>query len=132
MVAIAKSEFEERIARIQEALARKGLDAMLVYGDEYRPPSKIVLTRSELLPTGTCALPAPVVRLLGGFHGGAAPAWRPRPGGLPGANPGRPPGGGVVLPRSGRRWRRRRGGERKSLSLPDAKSRNLGIRTAAM
>jgi hypothetical protein len=35
MVAIAKSEFEERIARIQEALARKGLDAMLVYGDEY-------------------------------------------------------------------------------------------------
>jgi len=36
MIKISKSEFEIRIRRIQEKLAEKGLDAMLVYGDEYR------------------------------------------------------------------------------------------------
>lgn len=36
MIKISKSEFEIRIRRIQAKLAEKGLDAMLVYGDEYR------------------------------------------------------------------------------------------------
>ena len=36
MIKISKSEFEIRIRRIQEQLSEKGLDAMLVYGDEYR------------------------------------------------------------------------------------------------
>ncbi|HEY3416940.1 MAG TPA: M24 family metallopeptidase, partial [Armatimonadota bacterium] len=33
---IPATEFKERIARIQEALLREGLDALMVYGDEYR------------------------------------------------------------------------------------------------
>lgn len=33
---IPKWEFEERIARIREAMQRENLDAVLVYGDEYR------------------------------------------------------------------------------------------------
>jgi len=36
MTAILQSEFEERIARIQEELARRNLDCLMVYGDEYR------------------------------------------------------------------------------------------------
>lgn len=36
MQRIEKSEFENRIERIQEALKRKGIDALMVYGDEYR------------------------------------------------------------------------------------------------
>ena len=36
MIKISKSEFEVRIQRIQEKLPEKKLDAMLVYGDEYR------------------------------------------------------------------------------------------------
>ena len=36
MIKIPKSEFEARIRKIQEKMAEKGLDAMLVYGDEYR------------------------------------------------------------------------------------------------
>jgi Xaa-Pro aminopeptidase len=36
MIKIQKSEFKARIGRIQEKLAEKKLDAMLVYGDEYR------------------------------------------------------------------------------------------------
>lgn len=33
---IDRSEFAERIGRIQQALSREGLDALVVYGDEYR------------------------------------------------------------------------------------------------
>ncbi|MHB9025290.1 MAG: M24 family metallopeptidase [Armatimonadota bacterium] len=33
---IPAAEFKSRIARIQEALAQEGLDALMVYGDEYR------------------------------------------------------------------------------------------------
>ena len=36
MIKITKSEFEARIRKIQEKMSEKGLDAMLVYGDEYR------------------------------------------------------------------------------------------------
>ena len=36
MIKIKKSEFKARIGRIQEKLAEKKLDALLVYGDEYR------------------------------------------------------------------------------------------------
>jgi Xaa-Pro aminopeptidase len=36
MKKIGKGEFEKRIERIQEALKRKGVDALMVYGDEYR------------------------------------------------------------------------------------------------
>jgi Xaa-Pro aminopeptidase len=36
MIAIPKSEFQERAQRIQEELARRNLDALMVYGDEYR------------------------------------------------------------------------------------------------
>lgn len=35
-VTIPRPEFGERLARIQAALEREGLDALLVYGDEYR------------------------------------------------------------------------------------------------
>ena len=36
MIKIQKAEFENRIRKIQEKLAEQKLDAMLVYGDEYR------------------------------------------------------------------------------------------------
>ena len=36
MIKIPKSEFEARIRKIQEKMSGKGLDAMLIYGDEYR------------------------------------------------------------------------------------------------
>jgi len=36
MIAIPRDEFKGRIARIQEELARRGMDALMVYGDEYR------------------------------------------------------------------------------------------------
>jgi len=35
-LAIDKKEFELRIARIQDLLVQRGLDALIVYGDEYR------------------------------------------------------------------------------------------------
>jgi Xaa-Pro aminopeptidase len=36
MAGIQKAEFSQRIGRIQEALGREHLDALVVYGDEYR------------------------------------------------------------------------------------------------
>lgn len=36
MIAISCEEFAQRIARIQEALGERGLDGLMVYGDEYR------------------------------------------------------------------------------------------------
>lgn len=36
MVRIEKTEFVQRIERIQDAIKKRGLDAMMVYGDEYR------------------------------------------------------------------------------------------------
>ena len=33
---IPQSEFRSRVQRIQERMAESGLDALLVYGDEYR------------------------------------------------------------------------------------------------
>jgi Xaa-Pro aminopeptidase len=36
MIKIPQSEFEQRIKRIQAELDRRGLDALMVYGDEYR------------------------------------------------------------------------------------------------
>ena len=36
MIAIPRSEFQQRIERIQAGLKRQNLDAMMVYGDEYR------------------------------------------------------------------------------------------------
>jgi Xaa-Pro aminopeptidase len=36
MIKIPQVEFEQRIERIQSELAKRGLDALMVYGDEYR------------------------------------------------------------------------------------------------
>jgi len=36
MIEIPASEFRRRIERVQEALSKEGLDALMVYGDEYR------------------------------------------------------------------------------------------------
>ena len=39
MAGIAKQEFVERIRRVQEEMGRRNLDAVAVYGDEYRKES---------------------------------------------------------------------------------------------
>lgn len=36
MIAVPREEFVHRITRIQEALEKRGLDGLMVYGDEYR------------------------------------------------------------------------------------------------
>jgi Xaa-Pro aminopeptidase len=58
MPAIPKSEFRERIERIQEALIKNRLDALLVYGDEYRRENlRYVSNFWPIFERGACCIP---------------------------------------------------------------------------
>lgn len=55
---IPKSEFSDRLARIQAALERQGLDALLVYGDEYRKEHlRYVCNFWPIFERGICCIP---------------------------------------------------------------------------
>jgi len=55
---IATDEFAARIARIQEALHRQGLDALMVYGDEYRKEAlRYVCNFWPIFERGACFIP---------------------------------------------------------------------------
>lgn len=55
---IAKDEFAHRIARIQDALTREKLDALMVYGDEYRKENlRYVCNFWPIFERGACFIP---------------------------------------------------------------------------
>ena len=58
MIRIPKSEFEERIVRIQAEMERNGLDAIAVYGDEYRKENlRYVCNFWPIFERGICVIP---------------------------------------------------------------------------
>lgn len=58
MIAIPKSEFAERISQIQAALAAERLDALMVYGDEYRRENlRYVSNFWPIFERGACFIP---------------------------------------------------------------------------
>lgn len=58
MAAIPISEFVERIERLQQALGRQGLDALMVYGDEYRRENlRYVSNFWPIFERGACFIP---------------------------------------------------------------------------
>lgn len=58
MTAIPKSEFQERIIRIQAEMEKKGLDAIAVYGDEYRKENlRYVCNFWPIFERGICVIP---------------------------------------------------------------------------
>jgi Xaa-Pro aminopeptidase len=58
MISIPKSEFIERVRRIQAALEREHLDAMMVYGDEYRRENlRYVSNFWPIFERGACLIP---------------------------------------------------------------------------
>lgn len=55
---IKKKEFEERIARIQDAMAAERLDGLMVYGDEYRKENlRYVCNFWPIFERGACFIP---------------------------------------------------------------------------
>ncbi len=58
MPTIPREEFQNRIARIQEAMAEKQLDAVMVYGDEYRKEQlRYVSNYWPIFERGACFIP---------------------------------------------------------------------------
>jgi Xaa-Pro aminopeptidase len=58
MVMIPESEFRARIAKIQEGLEREGLNALLVYGDEYRKENlRYVSNFWPIFERAVCVIP---------------------------------------------------------------------------
>ena len=58
MVAISREEFSARIGRIQEQMAVERLDAVLVYGDEYRKEQlRYVCNYWPIFERGACLIP---------------------------------------------------------------------------
>jgi Xaa-Pro aminopeptidase len=58
MIAIPKDEFVERIHRIQETLIKENLDALMVYGDEYRRENlRYVSNFWPIFERGSCFIP---------------------------------------------------------------------------
>jgi Xaa-Pro aminopeptidase len=58
MVQVPAKEFRERIARLQEALGREKLDALMVYGDEYRKENlRYVSNFWPIFERGACFIP---------------------------------------------------------------------------
>ena len=58
MPTIPREEFSDRIARIQEAMAEKQLDAFMVYGDEYRKEQlRYVCNYWPIFERGACFIP---------------------------------------------------------------------------
>lgn len=57
-IKIEKSEFIKRIERIQEAMEKEGLDALMVYGDEYRKENlRYVCNFWPIFERGACFIP---------------------------------------------------------------------------
>ena len=58
MIEIPKGEFHERIGRIREAMAESRLDALMVYGDEYRKENlRYVSNFWPIFERGACFIP---------------------------------------------------------------------------
>jgi len=58
MIQIPKSEFQERIVRIQAEMDKIGLDAVAVYGDEYRKENlRYVCNFWPIFERGICVIP---------------------------------------------------------------------------
>ncbi|MHB9132179.1 MAG: M24 family metallopeptidase [Armatimonadota bacterium] len=58
MASIPASEFRQRIGRMQEGMAREGLDGMMVYGDEYRKENlRYVSNFWPIFERGACFIP---------------------------------------------------------------------------
>src|SRR5262245_59967628 len=58
MVRISNEEFVHRIERIQESMARDRLDALMVYGDEYRKEQlRYVCNFWPIFERGACFIP---------------------------------------------------------------------------
>ena len=57
-IVIPASEFKERIVKIQCAMAEKNIDAMLVYGDEYRKENlRYVCNFWPIFERAVCVIP---------------------------------------------------------------------------
>ncbi|HUU30724.1 MAG TPA: Xaa-Pro peptidase family protein [Phycisphaerae bacterium] len=58
MTALPKAEFQQRIERIQEAMKREKIDALIVYGDEYRKENlRYVCNFWPIFERGACFIP---------------------------------------------------------------------------
>lgn len=67
MIKIAKPEFEQRLENIQRLLAGQKLDALVVYGDEYRKESlRYVCNFWPIFERAACFIPATGQPILGG------------------------------------------------------------------
>jgi Xaa-Pro aminopeptidase len=67
MIKIEKAEFVQRIERIQEAVKKRGLDAMMVYGDEYRKENlRYVSNFWPIFERATCFIPRSGLPILAG------------------------------------------------------------------
>lgn len=66
-IKIEKDEFQLRIAKIQESLERRGLDALIVYGDEYRKENlRYVSNFWPIFERGACFIPRVGAPILAG------------------------------------------------------------------
>jgi len=66
-VKIEKEEFQQRIEKIQHSLERHGLDAMIVYGDEYRKENlRYVANFWPIFERGACFIPRKGAPILAG------------------------------------------------------------------
>jgi len=66
-IAIPRQEFHERIVRIQAAMEKAGLDAMLVYGDEYRKENlRYVCNFWPIFERAVCMIPRTGLPMLAG------------------------------------------------------------------
>ena len=67
MAAISKREFQERITNIQERMAKAKLDALVVYGDEYRKENlRYVSNFWPIFERGACFIPRKGAPILAG------------------------------------------------------------------
>ena len=73
MICITDEEFQQRIARIQEALGAAGLHGMMVYGDEYRKENlRYVSNFWPIFERGACFIPVAGRPVLAGAPEGEA------------------------------------------------------------
>jgi Xaa-Pro aminopeptidase len=67
MIKIPQVEFEQRIVRIQAALAKQGIDALMVYGDEYRKENlRYVCNFWPIFERSACFIPCQGSPILAG------------------------------------------------------------------
>ena len=73
MIVIPRSEFVERIRRIQDALEQEKLDGLMVYGDEYRRENlRYVANYWPIFERGACFIPRTGDPILAGAPEGRA------------------------------------------------------------